>query len=378
MKVLVVPTWYPSGEDKLMGIYHKEFTCALNKYEIKADILYVDRQRLTKPFKYLFMKKKVVEKEDNYDVYKYRMLNINAISYHLQMKSYVRKFNKGLDDYIKKNGKPDVIHAMVSIPAGYAACNNKYNIPVVITEHSSNMEAMYENPENKKYIDYTLKHATMSTVSNFMREFVLKYTDYCAVIPNQVDTEIFKNKIERKIEDDFKLVSVCALREGKNLDVAFKAIKILIDGGLNITYTIIGDGFKSEFYKNAAKEIGVEDYVEFVGRKDKKDIPKYLEEAYALVIASDKETFAIPGIEALASGIPVVSTKCLGPEEFIDEECGRLAEVGNPESLARAIKEVYNNYSSFKKAHLEEVADRFSEKRVVETARIEYEKLIKR
>ena len=31
MKVLVIPTWYPSGEDKLMGAYHKDFTEALNK-----------------------------------------------------------------------------------------------------------------------------------------------------------------------------------------------------------------------------------------------------------------------------------------------------------------------------------------------------------
>ena len=42
MRVLVIPTWYPSGEDKLMGIYHKEFTSALNKNGIPADILFID------------------------------------------------------------------------------------------------------------------------------------------------------------------------------------------------------------------------------------------------------------------------------------------------------------------------------------------------
>ena len=57
MKVLVIPTWYPSGEDKLMGAYHKDFTNALNKNGIKADMLYIERERLSKPLKYLFLKK---------------------------------------------------------------------------------------------------------------------------------------------------------------------------------------------------------------------------------------------------------------------------------------------------------------------------------
>lgn len=59
MKVLVIPTWYPTGKDKLMGNYHKEFTEALNDYGIKADMLFIERERLSKPFKYLFSKKRV-------------------------------------------------------------------------------------------------------------------------------------------------------------------------------------------------------------------------------------------------------------------------------------------------------------------------------
>ena len=69
MKVLVVPTWYPCGEDKLMGIYHKEYTCALNKYGIEANMLFIERSRLSKPLSYILSKKKVVDKEENYKVY---------------------------------------------------------------------------------------------------------------------------------------------------------------------------------------------------------------------------------------------------------------------------------------------------------------------
>ena len=40
MNVLVIPSWYPNGTDKLMGIYHKEFTEALIKNNISANMLY--------------------------------------------------------------------------------------------------------------------------------------------------------------------------------------------------------------------------------------------------------------------------------------------------------------------------------------------------
>ena len=70
MNVLVIPSWYPNGTDKLMGIYHKEFTEALIKNNISANMLYIDRQRLNAPFKYLFMKKHELIHEEHYDVHK--------------------------------------------------------------------------------------------------------------------------------------------------------------------------------------------------------------------------------------------------------------------------------------------------------------------
>lgn len=380
MKVLVVPTWYPSGEDKLMGIYHKEFTCALNRYGVDADMLFIDRQRLSKPLKYIAMKKKEIVEEENYKVYIYRMLNLRPINFDLQMKAYVHKFKKAFLDYVRKNGKPDVIHACVSVPAGYAACvvGKKYGIPVVVTEHSGNLERLYKNKPWDKYGKYVLENATMSTVSKYMKKIVEKYIDECYVIPNQVDTKIFKNDKRRKLGEVFNLISVCALREGKRLDVAFEAIKKLIDEGMKIHYKIIGDGFYEDFYRASAIENGLEEHVEFLGRKDKSELPKYLLEADALLISSEVESFAIPAIEAHASGLPVITTDCLGPIEFIDRRSGAIAKINDTDDLARAIKEAHDRYPRYYKKYMESVADKFSEENVVKIAKEVYEVAIKK
>lgn len=138
LNVLVVPTWYPSGADKIMGIYHKEFTeaLALNK-DINVNMLYIDRQRLNNPIKYLFTKKKLIENEKEYKVYKYKMLNLGKISFKLQLYFYTLCLKRSFKNYLKENDCPDIIHAHVTVPAGYACSKigRIYNIPVIVTEH---------------------------------------------------------------------------------------------------------------------------------------------------------------------------------------------------------------------------------------------------
>jgi len=195
MRVLVIPTWYPIGEDNLMGIYHKEFTYALNKHGVNANMLFIERERLKQPLKFLFSKKKNIIKESNYDVYLYKMLNLTPISFKLGLNRYVKKLDKAFKDYLKTNEMPDVIHAQVTIPAGYAACilGKKYNIPVIVTEHCGGIERFFTKEPFKEYGNFVLENSTYSTVSKYMKDIVLKYKKECYVIPNLVDTKIFNN-----------------------------------------------------------------------------------------------------------------------------------------------------------------------------------------
>ena len=379
MNILVIPTWYPSGKDKLMGNYHKEFCEALSaKKEAHVNMLFIERERLNNPLKYIFMPKRDVIKENGYKTYIKRMLNVEPISFDWQLKRYVKVLDKAFRRYLKENPKPDIIHAMVTLPAGYAACKigEKYKIPVVVTEHSSYFKRFFEG-KNKEYGAYVLKHSQFTTVSNFMAQDMKKYTDDCEVLPNVVNTDIFKT--QRKKIKGLKLITVSALRQGKRIDDIFAALKIIVEENQNLEpkLTVVGDGFLESYYKEKCHELGMDDYVDFVGRKTKEEIAEILPNHNIFVIASEKETFCIPGVEALASGLPVVSTKCLGPEEYITEACGKLVSVGNTKELANAIMAVYNHLEDYDAKNLRKVAERYSRKNVINQALNIYKKLLK-
>ena len=380
MRILVIPSWYPGGQDKLIGIYHKEFTEALNKNGINADMLYVDVQPMSNPFKFLFSAKSVLEEESNYKVFKRKILNFSKFGESVQMKHYIKGMDKALTNYIKTVGKPDVLHAQVMIPAGYAACvlGEKYGIHVVVSEHYSKFEDFFTKDEYKNYKDFVMDHSYYTTVSEWMKTKVLKYAKFCDALPNLVDVNNFKNDKTRELDGKLKLLTIGAFRKGKGIETAILAIKSLIDEGIEVEYNIVGEGFFLNEYKKIVEQHDLLDVVHFLGRKNKSEIAEIMKDNHILLIASEIETFAIPGIEALASGMPVVSTECKGPEEFIDKKCGDLCAINDAEDMADSIKYVYEEYEKFDRKHMNVIADAYSEEAVCKKAKEIYEKVLKR
>ena len=380
LNVIVIPTWLPTGKDKLMGIYHQVFCEALNEdQDINANILYIDRQRLINPIKYIFMKKFVIEEKSNYKIYKYRILDLSKFGIKISLNNYTKALDKLYLKYLKFNDKPDIIHAHVTIPAGYASCklSNKYNIPCVVTEHSSYFNRFFN--EQKLYGDYVLKNSYFTTVSNYTKEEMLKYVSVCDTIPNMVDTDIFKNVVKSN-NNELNLITVCALRQGKRVDDIIRAMKLLIDRNeiTKIHLDVVGDGYLEEYYKKVSSELNMDNYVSFLGRKESSEIAELFSKSDIFVISSELETFCIPGLEALAAGLPVVSTKCKGPTEYLNDRTGALCNIADPESMSYAIYQVYKNINSYDEDYLKSIASLFSKKTVISKVKNIYLGLLKK
>ena len=217
MRVLVIPSWYPDGEDKLMGIYHKEYAHALSKYDVDVDMLVVFRERLKKPFKFLFEKKNSVYKEDGYNVYLTRTLDLEKVNIDMHMNIYYKKLERLFKKYVKKNGMPDVLHAEVTYPAGYAVCKlgKKYNIPVLVQEHASGF-MQYFSGKYEKFGKYVLDNSKFSTVSNLMKKELGR--EDTLILPNIVDTAVFDKEKVKRDDKNLNLITVSAFRKGKGVE----------------------------------------------------------------------------------------------------------------------------------------------------------------
>ena len=342
LHVLVIATWYPHGGDKLIGIYHKQFCKALAEAGVKVNMLHVDAKPISKAFSYPFMKKTFKIEEEGYSTYFRLMLNRRRISEKLQQDAYVKTLRRLYKAYEAENGKPDILHAQVMIPAGHAACvlGKELGIPVVITEHASYFKRFFTG-WHVPYMNYVAENAAKITcVGKHMVDYLEKERNISSqVLPNIVELSTFDRPREEKTDKTLRFVTVCALRHGKNIRRGLQAFAKLRDEGklTDFHYTVVGEGYLKKGYIENAQELGLTDCVSFVGQKTHEEIAQILAQSDVMLVTSNMETFCIPAIEATAAGVPVVSTKCGGPEGFLTPDASELCEVDDPDSMADAI-----------------------------------------
>ena len=382
LHVLVISTWYPNGKDTLIGIYHKHFCQALSQNGVKVNMLHVDRQAISMLPKYPFMKKHYTEECDGYTVYFQRMLNISRISFNLQIRSYVKHLEKMYRRYEAINGKPDVLHAQVTVPAGYAACvlAKKIGVPVVVTEHCSYFERFMTGAEGK-YAKYVLDNAArISCVGKYMQDiYAQKYDIHAELLPNIVNCSAYSAPKQKANDGKLHFVTVSALRDGKRIEFAAEALRQLKESGAigAFDYTVVGDGYYADHYKAAVSEMGMDDCVHFVGRKTTQEIAQILAGSDALLVPSDVETFCIPAIEALSAGVPVVSTRCGGPEGYLNADCSELCDVDDPQSMADAILRLVNRLDDLDENRIRDTAKQFDAASVAEKAKSIYQAVLR-
>lgn len=378
LHVLVVPTWYPNGADKLMGAYHKDFCHALSQdSRMKVNMLYLDRQGVSHPLNYMRIEKRFTDKQEGYKVYGFRILDFSALSFDMEMRHYTARLISAYREYEKLEGKPQVIHAQVSVPAAYAACvlGEKIGVPVIMTEHASYYDRFFNKAE-AKYNQKVMDCAMISCVGGFMQKLYTEHGIESRILPNIVECRQFNLPRPKRPAGRFQLVSVCAMREMKGIDNVISAIKLLLERIPQIHYVAIGDGDCEKIYKDHCKKLEMDDYVSFVGRKEHDEIARMFTEMDALVVASDFETFGIPAVEALAAGMPVISTRNFGTEAFLDDKCSIMCNVHDVNDLARAIIEMYEHYDDFSEDYNRSVAASYDGARVADIAYGYYRELI--
>ncbi|AKB76148.1 Glycosyltransferase [Methanosarcina lacustris Z-7289] len=161
------------------------------------------------------------------------------------------------------------------------------------------------------------------------------------ILPNGIELDKFKGLSSRKQNNDKTkktIIFVGTLRPVKGIEYLIKAMNSIHEQLPNTDLLIVGDGPDREKMETLVQELNLQDCIHFVGKVSNEEIPEYMAQADLFALPSLSEGFGIVNIEAMAAGLPIVTTNVGGlPEIVINGENGFLVEPKNPEALAETI-----------------------------------------
>jgi glycosyltransferase involved in cell wall biosynthesis len=190
------------------------------------------------------------------------------------------------------------------------------------------------------------------------------------VVHNGVDLDVFSPGRDSSIREELRLPegtfvvgTIGNIRVPKAYDVLLRAAARVVASAPNVHFAIAGDssGVLAEKLMALRTELGIERHVSFLGLRG--DVANVLRNFDLFALSSRTEGFSIACIEAMASGIPVISTRSGGPQQILEGGCGELVGVNDPVELADAILRLIvspERRAAMAKAALERVSQRYA------------------
>jgi glycosyltransferase involved in cell wall biosynthesis len=284
-----------------------------------------------------------------------------------------------VEAYMRKYGKPDIVHVH-RFETGLLAMDlkSKYGIPFVITEHSSRFLTGTVPEKQKTWAKAIFASADMRIAVSKSLKYTLENTFGIPFhyLPNLTDTHLFVPGKKHRFP---QFLSVGNLTKNKNQVLAVEAFRLWIKKNPSGRLVIVGSGPEEQALKTLVKQKGMGDYIQFRGQISREELIVEMQQSCCLLISSLHETFGVVAIEALSVGIPVISTRCGGPESIIQEDSHGYFTDFSPSSLCEKMEKVWQHEDQFSAAKLHEYAEReFSRKSVAEKLEMMYHNILQK
>ncbi|MBI5231732.1 MAG: glycosyltransferase [Coriobacteriales bacterium] len=342
LKVLVVPSWYPSPENPTAGVFIRQQVQALAPM-VDVAVLHIDvGPRKSSPLETF---------EGGIPV-----VRAGVPASQTRLPFGVRKTGLRAFGLLSGTwGRPDIVHVQALWPAGVVArvIKRRFGVPFVVTEHSE--EYM---PQSKRRLVRTpgvvglllrpIARAASRTiaVSRVLADRLAELglaTDPI-VIPNVVPVS---DPSPLPTKPPFTVAHVSIMGPAKNIAGLLAAVKQLRERRSDFRVLLVGDGECRADLEALSHTLELEDIVEFTGRVGTSEVREILAESAFTAVSSTHETFSVSAAESLMCGRPVVSTRCGGPEEFITPEVGRLVAVNDVDAIADGIDWMLDHFGEF-------------------------------
>lgn len=218
----------------------------------------------------------------------------------------------------------------------------RLGIPVVLSCRGSQVKVAPHNPQRQSLIDGLQTTFTQASLVHCVSEDIKCEAEKYGLAPSKarvirpaVDPEFFKPVPYRKEVGNLQIVSVGNLVWVKGYEYALLAIRHLLDQGISLNYHIIGDGSAYQQILYTIYDLCLEKSVTLHGRKTPSEVQEILLHSDVFLLSSLSEGISNAVLEAMACGLPVVTTDCGGMREVVtDGREGFVVPVREPEQMA--------------------------------------------
>ena len=283
--------------------------------------------------------------------------------------------------YITIEGLPDIIHSHNILYSGFCADQifKKYNIPYLITEHSSDYFNHYSLDFLKKVPELIKNTSGLFTVSK-KNSITLKSKLNIAkvgVIPNIVSKEFeyFDRKGLKKDNRIFNFIIVANLIKIKNIFLALDSFRILLKTQKDVHLKIIGEGPEKNLIKQYINQNNLSKHVSLMGRLSQLKVKDEYYKSDCLIVTSHYETFCNVIIEAMMCGLKVISTDVGIANEVINNNNGIVIDKDSV-SLKNAMNRILELKNKHERYHIhQQIKKDFSQKNLMTQLLEHYEKI---
>ena len=283
--------------------------------------------------------------------------------------------------YVIKTYHIDILHVHYAIPHAYAGYMAKQmlkregiEVPMVTTLHGTDITLVGNHPTYKEAVTFSINESDIVTsVSESLKQDTLRLFRIdkdIKVIPNftnikkSKETSPCKRTVMAKPEE-LIVTHISNFRKVKRIDDVVR-IFYGIQQKLPAKLIMVGDGPEREIADQLCKDLGIKSKVLFLGNTS--DIDRILCFTDLFLLPSASESFGLSALEAMAAGVPVVSSNIGGLPEVNEEGVsGYLCPTGDVKAMAEKaiyILEDKARLAQFKQ-NARKVAERFDEEKIV-------------
>lgn len=296
-----------------------------------------------------------------------------------------------ISEVIKNEGL-DLLHVHYAIPHAVCAILGRdmaaSNIGIVTTLHGTDITVLGADSSLKEAIRYGIEKSDIVTaVSNSLKEQtyeLIQPIKEIETVYNFVDEREYFSQDASKLKqqlginaDEKVMIHVSNFRNVKRVQDVVETFALTYEK-IKCKLLLIGDGPEMGRIIQQVRELGLDEQVLFLGKRD--GLAEFYSMSDIKLLLSEKEAFGLVLLEAMACGVPVIGSNIGGMPEIIEPGInGYLVELGDTQKAAEYATQLLRDDSQLQKLRqgaLKTVAERFSSSKILEQYEELYEQLM--